>query len=69
MLRFAFEELELNRVQATFLPGNPASGKVLIKAGLAREGRLRQYVKKWGKLEDLELYSILAEEYRARRDR
>jgi RimJ/RimL family protein N-acetyltransferase len=69
ILRFAFEDLELHRVQATFLPANPASGKVLIKAGLTREGRLRHYVKKWGKFEDLELYSLLAGEYRARRDR
>jgi RimJ/RimL family protein N-acetyltransferase len=69
ILRFAFEDLELHRVQATFLPANPASGKVLIKAGLTREGRLRHYVKKWGKFEDLELYSLLADEYRARRDR
>jgi RimJ/RimL family protein N-acetyltransferase len=69
ILRFAFEDLGLHRVQATFLPTNPASGKVLIKAGLTREGRLRQYVKKGGRFEDLELYSLLAGEYRERRGR
>lgn len=69
MLRFAFEDLRLNRVQATFLPKNPASGKILIKSGFTREGCLRQYVKKWGRFEDLEMYSILAAEYRQRRDR
>ncbi len=66
MLRFGFEDLKLNRVQSTVFPSNPASGKILIKVGMTLEGTLRNYVKKWGRSQDLEMYSILASEYRER---
>ncbi|MEA3440103.1 MAG: GNAT family N-acetyltransferase [Chloroflexota bacterium] len=64
VLRYAFQELELNRVQATHLTRNSASGRVMQKLGMKREGRLRQYVKKWDIYEDLEMYSILKDEVR-----
>lgn len=59
LLRYAFEELGLNRVHATHFTRNPASGRVLQKVGMFHEGTLRQFVKKWGIYEDLEMYSIL----------
>jgi RimJ/RimL family protein N-acetyltransferase len=60
---YAFETLALNRVYAHHLTRNPASGRVMQKIGMHHEGRLRQHVKKWGVLEDLETYSILRREW------
>jgi ribosomal-protein-alanine N-acetyltransferase len=63
VLRFAFEQLGLNRVQAQHFSSNPASGRVLQKIGMAHEGCRRQAVKKWGRYQDLELYAILQSDY------
>lgn len=63
MLDYAFHELRLNRVHAAHLTRNPASGRVMLKLGMTREGRQRQHVKKWGVFEDIEKYGILRSEY------
>lgn len=63
MFDYAFRELRLNRVYAAHLTRNPASGRVMRKLGMIREGRLRQHVKKWGVFEDIEKYGILRREY------
>ena len=65
MLRYAFRDLNLNRVYAAHFKSNPASGRVLEKIGMSYEGCLRQHVLKWGALEDLVQYGILREEYQA----
>jgi RimJ/RimL family protein N-acetyltransferase len=64
VIRFAFEELEMNRVQAACFPWNAASARVMEKAGLTYEGRMRQHVLKWGKFEDLDYYGLLREQWR-----
>jgi [ribosomal protein S5]-alanine N-acetyltransferase len=64
VVRFDFEALELNRIYATHLVGNPASGRVMQKLGMQYEGRLRQHARKWGSFEDLDFYGIVAEEWR-----
>lgn len=64
VVRYAFETLGLNRVHASHLTRNPASGRVMQKLGMSHEGRLRQHVRKWDKLEDLEKYAILKDEYK-----
>lgn len=63
LLRFAFETLDLNRIQARHFTRNPASGRVMQKIGMTHEGHLRKAVRKWGKFEDLELYAILREDF------
>lgn len=63
ILRFGFGELKLERIHAHYLARNPASGKVMQKLGMQREGRLRNHVRKWGKLEDMEMYGILKSEF------
>jgi [ribosomal protein S5]-alanine N-acetyltransferase len=55
---WAFTTLELNRIQACHFPRNPASGRVLEKAGLQREGVLRGYILKNGVSEDVIMYGI-----------
>ncbi len=61
VIRFGFETLELNRIHASHLTRNPASGRVLVKAGMQLEGILRQHVMKWDRPEDLAQYAILRE--------
>jgi ribosomal-protein-alanine N-acetyltransferase len=40
---FGLDELGLCRIQATVLPENAASLRVLVKSGYEREGLLRNY--------------------------
>jgi RimJ/RimL family protein N-acetyltransferase len=63
VLRFGFEELKLNRIYAQHMARNPASGRVLEKIGMRREGCLRQRVSKWGVFEDVILLAILREDW------
>ena len=59
LIEYGFDQLDLNRVFAKHMTRNPASGRVLRKLGMVREGCLRQHVKKWGEFEDLDIYGIL----------
>ncbi|NIR43396.1 MAG: GNAT family N-acetyltransferase, partial [Gemmatimonadetes bacterium] len=54
---------------ASHFPRNPASGRVLEKLGMRREGRLRQHVKKWGEYLDLVRFGLLRDELEPRDDR
>lgn len=63
VLDYAFNELELNRVHASYLSRNPASGRVMEKLGMQHEGRLRQHIRKWDVFEDLEVRGILRSEF------
>jgi RimJ/RimL family protein N-acetyltransferase len=58
-----FRVLGLNRVMATHLTRNLASGRVMQKIGMTHEGRMRQHVKRWDRYEDLEMYAILRSEH------
>jgi len=59
-----FRSLPLNRIEAQHDIRNPASGKVLLKCGMTREGILRQRLKNKGEWADVALWSLLADEYR-----
>lgn len=63
IIAFGFGQLNLNRIHASHFTRNPASGRVMIKAGMQFEGCLRQHVIKWGQFEDIASYSILRSEY------
>jgi RimJ/RimL family protein N-acetyltransferase len=63
LLAHAFERLQLNRIHASHLKRNPASGKVMLKLGMRREGERPQHVKKWDRYEDLVLYGLLREDW------
>jgi len=63
LVGWAFRTFDLNRIYATHLLRNPQSGRVMEKIGMATEGILRQYVKKWGVYEDIVVRSILREEF------
>ncbi|XP_031498569.1 uncharacterized protein LOC116263084 [Nymphaea colorata] len=52
----------LERVEATVVPENKPSIRVLEKCGFLREGILRRYVVGKGRLLDLVMFSVLSEE-------
>jgi len=62
VIRYGFDTLGLNRIEACYLTRNPASGRVMQKAGMRLEGLHRQHVLKNGVFEDLARYAILASE-------
>ncbi len=62
VVHYGFEALGLNRIHAHHMTRNPASGRVLEKAGLRREGLLRQAIRKWDRFEDVVVYAILQED-------
>jgi [ribosomal protein S5]-alanine N-acetyltransferase len=63
VLRFAFNELRLHRVDAMHLVRCAAAGAVLRKVGMRREGILRERVRKSGGFEDVALCAMLAQEW------
>ena len=63
VLKFGFDTLGLNKVDAECLSRNPASARVLEKLGMSREGEKRQHYQKWGKFEDVEQYGLLQADY------
>jgi ribosomal-protein-alanine N-acetyltransferase len=62
-VRFGFEHLGLNRIWSYYMVRNPASGRVLAKVGMKREGLLRQHVRKNGVFEDVVARGLLREEW------
>jgi RimJ/RimL family protein N-acetyltransferase len=61
LTEYAFAQFDLARLFATVFEWNPASARVLEKAGYQCEGRLRRAVTKDGKTIDEFLYSIIRE--------
>jgi len=63
VIRFGFEGLGLNRIQARCKVVNVGSARVMEKAGMAFEGVLREYSFSKGEYLDLKMYSILRREW------
>ena len=63
VLAYGFNALGLVRIHASHLTRNPASGRVMQKLGMRREGRLRNHIRKNDVLEDVEVYGILRQEF------
>ncbi|MDH5034920.1 GNAT family N-acetyltransferase [Chryseobacterium cucumeris] len=59
IIDFGFNELKLNKIFATHFPHNPASGRIMEKAGMEQEAVLIKEVKKDGEYFDLVRYCIL----------
>ena len=64
LLKYLFDEIEVNRIQAHAMPENEPSNKVLQKSGLEKEGLIRQGALWSGKgVVDVNQYAILKEDY------
>jgi [ribosomal protein S5]-alanine N-acetyltransferase len=60
VLRFAFHELGLNRVEALSMPENLASIRVIEKLGMRREGTMRKSHHRYDGFHDMELFALLS---------
>ena len=63
ILRYAFKELKLHRIEANIQPGNVASVALVRRAGFVQEGFSRRYLKIAGRWRDHERWAITAEEW------
>lgn len=64
VLQFAFETLNINRVQASTIKENINSIKLLESNNFSKDGILRKYRYHRGKYYDIEMFSILKEDFK-----
>lgn len=62
VVRYGFDHLRLERIEALIEPENEPSLRLVEKNGFLREGLLRHYEYGRGKFDDLYMYSILKED-------
>jgi len=63
IVHFGFNDLNLHRIEAGCATGNTASGRMLEKAGLLREGTKRKILPVRGEWLDAYSYAILEEDF------
>ncbi|MHA1776058.1 MAG: hypothetical protein DRO88_06090 [Promethearchaeia archaeon] len=63
MIKYGFENLFLNRLQAHIFIENARSISLFERLGFKREGKIREYVCKKDKFKDVYSYSLLRGEY------
>lgn len=66
LIAYAFDELQLNRIMANYLPANQRSAKLLQRLGFEVEGRARHYLQIDGQWQDHILTALLHPKYGAR---
>ena len=63
VIDYMFYDVNVNRLEAVHSVNNPASGRIMQKAGMLKEGRLRQELIKDGKYHDCDLYALVKEDF------
>lgn len=59
IMEFGFESLNLHRIWSAAMTTNPASAKVMQKAGLSYEGTLKEDIFHWGEYKDIDVYGVV----------
>ncbi len=67
VLGFAFEDLELHRIEIGIIPINRSSRRVVEKLGIREEGTALRMLKIDGRWEDHVRYAMTAEEWELRK--
>ena len=65
LMQFGFEDLNLNRVHASYFTRNPASTSIMQKNGMTYKGTMRQHYIRFGEFMDVGIYAILRSEWDA----
>lgn len=63
-IRYGFEFLKLNKITSRHMSKNPSSGRIMIKAGMEKEGLLKQDFFKDGEYIDMVVYGLLRENFK-----
>jgi [ribosomal protein S5]-alanine N-acetyltransferase len=66
VIQFGFETLDLNRIDASYRVDNPASARVMEKAGMTYEGTFRQAMFRDGAYSDISYSAILRRDYQGK---
>lgn len=64
IIRFAFHDMNMNKIEAQVTSENDASLHLLSKLGFHKDGVLRQHEFEKGRYIDLAIYSLLKSEYK-----
>jgi RimJ/RimL family protein N-acetyltransferase len=64
LVAYGFGPLALHKVAATHMAHNPASGRVMQKLGMTREGLLREHYARDGRWIDVVIYGVLRCDWR-----
>jgi ribosomal-protein-alanine N-acetyltransferase len=67
VVRFAFEEARLHRVEAGVMDHNERSKRVVTKAGMRHEGTALRYLQIEGRWMDHNIYAITREDWESQR--
>ena len=63
VIQYGFDSMNLNRIEAQHETTNPASGAVMRKCHMCKEGTLRSRLFNKGKYVDVDLYAILRRDF------
>lgn len=63
LMRYAYQELGLQRLWARIIEDNQASLRLFERMGFQREGRLRGHVLRGGKHRDMLIYGLLRDDF------
>lgn len=63
VIKYGFEQLNLQRIQALIEPPNNSSQKLVERNGFIKEGLLRNYEFTCGKFDDLFMYSLIKQDF------
>lgn len=69
VIGLAFAEVGLHRIEANIQPANGPSLALVRRLGFVKEGYSRRYLKVGGRWRDHERWALLAEDWRAQRNR
>jgi len=63
IIKFGFKELQLNKIVATYIDTNLASGRIMVNNGMNKEATLKDHDIKNGKYVTLIQYGLTKKEY------
>jgi ribosomal-protein-alanine N-acetyltransferase len=63
VLKFAFEDMGIHRMECCHFLPNEKSGRVMLKSGMTYEGTAREKIFAKGRFWDIKQYAILKEEW------